>query len=219
MSDNVNTQDYWDQRFSSGDWEAKRGRWQTESFARGQTAFIRLGDSYAGTILDFGCGLGDAMPIYKERYPKATLVGIDISSAAIDICKKNYGTIASFISGDFHCVPEVDVIIASNVFEHLEHDKQIAIHLLSRCRDLYVVVPYKEIELSSEHINRYDVNSFSELGKYDYHVFPCAGWSPYGLRDLWFRVYFKNIARFVLGKRIVKRSKQIIFHFSNPSRK
>jgi hypothetical protein len=49
MTENVNTQDYWDQRFASGDWEAKKGRWQTESFARGQMKLIRLGDDFEGT--------------------------------------------------------------------------------------------------------------------------------------------------------------------------
>ena len=100
MSENVNAQDYWDRRFSSGDWEAKKGRWQTESFARGQTALVKLGDDFAGPLLDSGCGLGDAMPRYRERYPKAKLIGIDISSAATDIRRKKCGSIASFLSGD-----------------------------------------------------------------------------------------------------------------------
>jgi hypothetical protein len=111
----------------------------------------------------------------------------------------------------------VDAIIASNVFEHLENDVEIAAHLLSKCKDLYIVVPYKEDHLSPEHINRYDETGFLNFGKHDYEVFPCAGWSQCGLRDLWFEVYLKNIARRVVGKSIVTRNKQILFHLSSSS--
>jgi hypothetical protein len=215
MNENVNTQSYWNRRFSSGDWEAQKGRFQTENFARGQTRFIKLSSDFEGALLDFGCGLGDAIPIYRQNYPKATLMGIDISNAAIDICQEKYGSIAEFISGDFTCVPEVDAIIASNVFEHLENDQSIARHLLSKCRDLYIIVPHKEFPLSPEHVNSYDEESFKQIGKYDYKVFPCVGWSQYGFRDLWFQIHFKNLFRPFLGRPLSSRSNQILFHFKN----
>jgi len=152
MIDNINTSEYWDNRFSTGDWEEKQGRWQTESFARGQMRYIKSGIDFKGTILDFGCGLGDAMPVYKEYFPNANIVGIDHSQIAIDMSRKKYGSIASFIKGDHNNVPYVDIIIASNVFEHLTDDRKIAKLLLSKCKALYIIVPYKEWPLWSEHI-------------------------------------------------------------------
>ncbi len=219
MDDNINTRGYWERRFSSGDWEAKRGRWQTQSFARGQIPFIHLGKNFEGTLLDFGCGLGDAMPVYKESYPKANLIGIDISESAIEICKERYGSFAQFRQGDFSCVPEADVIIASNVLEHLDGDRRIASHLLSKCEHLYVITPYEEAApLSLEHIRTYDENHFRGVGEFSFKVFPCAGWSQFGLNDLWIQVRLKNLARLALGRPVLCRNLQIIFHFVNPTR-
>jgi SAM-dependent methyltransferase len=215
MRENINTRSYWEQRFSSGDWEVKQGRWQTENFARGQIPHLQIADNFEGTLLDFGCGLGDAMPIYKENFPKAKLVGIDISQSAIDICREKYGSIASFMQGDYDSVPNVDIIIASNVFEHLADDRKVAKRFLSKCKSLYIVVPYKEWPLCSEHVNTYDEHYFLELGKYDYKVFPCAGWTHYGIKGLWYHIYFKNIFRFLLRKPLGHRNMQIIFRLSD----
>jgi hypothetical protein len=216
MSGNINTRNYWELRFTSGDWEAKRGRWQTYHFAEGQIPFLHLDNDFDGTLLDFGSGLGDAMPVYKEHYPKATLIGVDISEAAIEICKASYGSFAYFVRGDVSCVPEADVIICSNVLEHLDDDCGIAGYLMSKCRYLYVVTPYQENPLSPEHIRPYDKNRFQAVGGYSYKIFPSIGWSQYGLRDLWFNVRVKNVARFFLGRRLVRRNMQIMYRFTNP---
>ena len=75
---NINTKSYWDKRFVSGDWEQKQGRSQTRNFAISQIPKLSIDREFSGILLDFGCGLGDALPIYKKFYPKAKLMGIDI---------------------------------------------------------------------------------------------------------------------------------------------
>jgi len=210
---NINTKNYWEKRFSSGDWETKKGRNQTVDFATSQIQYIKISEDMDGVILDFGCGLGDAMPIYKKAFPKAKLIGVDISEKAISLCKKKYGGIANFINGEFSEVPIVDVIISSNTFEHLSDDKTIITALLERCNELFVVVPYKEkIIDNKEHINSYDESYFNEICKCDYNIFISKGWSQFGF-DLWFNIYLKNLARPFLGKKLADRSKQIIYHF------
>lgn len=212
MNAEINTQEYWEKRFSSGDWEEKNGRLQTADFALGQARLFEIDRNFEGTILDFGCGLGDAIPVYKDHFPKAKFIGVDISSSAIDLCRKTYGSIAGFLQGGCEVVTEVDIIVASNVFEHLSGDQEIAKKLLLKCRDLYVVVPYRENPLFVEHINSYDEKSFSELGACAWHVFPCRGWSEYGF-ELWYHVYFKNIFKIILRREMRRRKKQIMFHF------
>lgn len=181
MKDNINTKEYWDRRFSSGDWEEKGGRWETESFARSSIPYLEIAKDFEGTIIDFGCGLGDAMPVYKENFPQAKLIGVDISSSAIELCQTKYGSIATFMQGDYKVIPYSDVIITSNVFEHFSNDKVVAKSLLSKCKDLYIVVPYKEWPLHLEHVNTYDESYYSDLdlGKYDWKIFPVKGWSFY----------------------------------------
>jgi SAM-dependent methyltransferase len=215
MMENINTRNYWEQRFSSGDWELKQGRWQTENFAKGQIPYLRIRSDFAGTLLDFGCGLGDALPVYKENFPNATLVGMDISQSAIDLCQERYGTIGTFLQGDHTNVPPVDVIIASNVLEHLTNDHEIARQLFSKCKSLYIIVPYKECPLCLEHVNSYDESSFTDIGNSSYNIFSCIGWTPMGFRNLWYQVYFKNISRLLFKKPIRRRNMQIMFIFTN----
>jgi SAM-dependent methyltransferase len=174
---------------------------------------LNIPEDFDGTILDFGCGLGDAIPIYRQAFPKAKFIGMDISQTAIDKCHDSFGSMATFMQGDYKDTPEVDIIISSNVFEHLSNDREIAKHLLTKCRSLNIIVPYREYPLCSEHINSYEKEYFNEIGHSDCQVFPCKGWTPYGLRALYYNIYFKNIFRFLLGKPVIRRNMQIIYRF------
>jgi len=211
---NINTKQYWDNRFRTGDWEKKGGELQTKKFAESQIKYFGINSDFKGTILDFGCGLGDAMPIYKKMYPNANLIGIDISEQAINKCKIKYGNIALFNIGDHNNIPKVDIIIASNVFEHLTDDISIAKSLFDKCCQLFIIVPFNEkINIDSEHINSYDETSFEKIGNYNFVIFKSKGWSQYGF-NLIFNIYFKNVLRFLLRKKINKRAKQIIYIFN-----
>ena len=155
------------------------------------------------------------MPVYRKAFRYASLIGMDISKVAIAECKRKYGDIAQFVHGVYTQVPEVNVIIASNVFEHLSNDIEIAKHLRTRCGDLYIVVPYKEaLGAIEEHVNSYDEDHFIELGAYSYTVFMSKGWSQSGW-DLWCNIYLKNLCRRCLGRKLCDPRKQIMFHFSN----
>jgi len=210
---NVNTPSYWNHRFASGDWDAKGGREQTQHFARANVARMGLPADFDGVILDFGCGLGDAMPVYREHYRHASLIGVDITEAAVVKGREKYGDIAEFINCDYHDVPSADVIVSCAVFEHLSNQMEVARSLLAKCTDLYIIVPYKEpLCPSSEHVNSYDEDSFRELGECDYTIFLSEGWSAFGWR-LWFHVYLKNVFRPLLGRKVIDRGRVIMFHF------
>lgn len=210
---NINTKNYWENRFATGDWEAKRGRTQTRQFAQSQIKYLKIAANFKGTILDFGCGLGDAIPVYRSAYPFATLTGMDISQSAIIQCRERYGSIAEFRQGNYIDVPEVNVIIASNIFEHLSEDIEVATYLTTKCHDLFIITPYKEcLSPGTEHINSYDENYFKSLGTYDYSIFDSKGWGSHGW-NFWLKQGPKNILRPFLGKKIVRRQKQIMFHF------
>jgi len=213
--DNINTKEYWDFRFESGDWEEKRGREQTRLFAEEQVGLFGLPESFSGTITDFGCGLGDAVEIYRRHFPKANITGIDISSNAISKCREFYGSIACFDQGEAEDVNYSDVIIASNVFEHLTDDKRIASVLMNKCNTLFIVVPYNErIVPGTEHVNSYSRHSFDYLGHVTYQIYRSKGWGSRGLRLL-YNVYFKNIFRPLFGKKFARVPKQIMYKVTN----
>ena len=213
---NINSKDYWDKRFGSGDWDKNKGKRQTQQFTQSQIPLLNISKTFSGTILDFGCGQGDSLPILKNRYQSAKLIGLDISEEGVKIGHEKYENIANFICGDYLSVPNVDIIIASNVFEHLSDDTSIANHLLKKCSELFIFVPYKEklsVERNSEHVNSYDENYYNGIGKYKFTVFPCKGWSQFG-PSLWFGVYLGNVIRKLLGRELRTRRLQICFHFS-----
>lgn len=207
----VNSKAYWERRFSTGDWEERGGRTQTMSFATAQVRHFNLPMDFSGTILDFGCGLGDAIPVYRRFFPKAHFFGVDVSESAIEKCRGRYGAIATFAQGNHEQVPFSDVIVVSNVLEHLLNDKVIVQELLKKCKQLYVIVPYKEWPLCSEHIRTYDENYYHDLGPLEHTIFYSKGWSEYGGYLLKLKV--KNVVRQLSGKPAVPRRRQIIFVF------
>lgn len=173
--------------------------------------------NFSGTILDFGCATGDAIPILKKAYPNATLIGVDISNSAIETAIQKYGGIATFMQGSYDDIPKVDIIISSNVFEHLSDDRMIAAELIKKCKELYITVPFKEYVQKgfvNEHVNSYDLDYFKEVGRTSHKVYISRGWSQMGMKLL-VDVYLKNLIRPLLGKRMLRRRRQIMFHFGS----
>lgn len=206
--------DYWEERFASGNWQDKNGPTQTRGFAISQMDHLEIPKAFTGSILDFGCGEGDAFPIYAKSYPKAKLFGADISQSAINSAQKKYGKIARFYQASYDSIKPADIIISSNVFEHLDNDIQIAKSLLSKCYELYIIVPYKELNLCKEHVRSYDETHFDSINPASYKIFKSHGWS-HSYKSLLYNVYLKNLFRYLLGKKCLRQQYQIMFHFTN----
>jgi len=209
---NINTKAYWDARFSSGDWASNGGFVQTRWFAEAQIRHLQISRNFSGTLCDFGCGAGDAFPVYRKAFPGARLLGVDVSDGAIALCKERYGNIADFRRGGADMIPEVDIIICSNVIEHVDDDVGLVEELIARCARLYMIVPYKESPLIAEHVHSYDETSFASLSPSQATTFLSKGWSEYG-RSLWLRFYLGNVVRAVLGRPLRPRRRQILFEF------
>ena len=104
---NINSKEYWEKRFRTGNW-GKAGSLQTMQYASYNIMHIDLNKNFSGTLLDFGCALGDSIPVYRNFLPNAKLLGIDISSSAIEQCKKRKGNIATILSSDYRNTPKSD---------------------------------------------------------------------------------------------------------------
>lgn len=210
---NVNTRNYWDQRYGQGDWERAGGYSQTRQFAQAFVPLVELDASFRGTICDFGCGAGDAMPVFRGAFPDARLVGIDFSKEAVDLARRRFGDIAEFVCGGVAETPGADIIVASNVMEHLSDDEAVVEDLLARCDAAYVIVPYRErIDSFAEHVRSYDRRSYSRLRPRRVQVVAVDGWSQQG-KDLWLHIHLKNIARLCLGRATRRRSLQVLYAF------
>ena len=145
--DDLNSKANWDDRFShNGRWEKNNGRSQTRIFAEGFNRVINMPFDHF-SLLDVGCALGDAIPVFKNKYPHAILSGCDFSATGIERCVKDYGGIASFFASSIENINgKWDAIYCSNVLEHFHNPVQLAQQLLGNCRILYLMLPYKELE-------------------------------------------------------------------------
>jgi SAM-dependent methyltransferase len=91
-------------------------------FARGRVEWLRgclaeLGSS-PGSVLDFGCGTGDATPHLLSLAPD--LVGVDISQKSLEVAARRYGARARFLhlaarppAGD------LDLVFCNGIFHHI----------------------------------------------------------------------------------------------------
>jgi hypothetical protein len=182
MKGNINTKEYWELRFQKN-WK-KNGATQTTEYAKANVKHIPLTANFRGTLLDFGCASGDAIPVYAEAFPEAKLSGVDISETAIDACKKKYGTIADFFTGGINDLGNFDTIVASHVMEHITDDKIIVKELLKKCKDLFVFVPFKESPLFIEHVNYYERDYYNDMYPADIKVFKVQYLKPIPLKTV-----------------------------------
>ncbi len=204
---NINTETYWEKRFSSGSWN-KSGRRQTEEYAKANITAMKISPDFNGKIIDFGCALGDAIPLYKKSFPNSLIIGLDISETAIKVCKKKYGNIAKFYPTNTTTNTNAEIIIASHVLEHITDDKKVVLELLNKCSQLFVFVPYKETPLYFEHVNYYDENYYSDIETSEIKIFEVKYHFRIGLKQV-----LKNLLKLNL-KTHSEFSKQIImFHF------
>jgi 2-polyprenyl-3-methyl-5-hydroxy-6-metoxy-1,4-benzoquinol methylase len=115
--------------------------WAAMHFERYRFAslFIRPTD----TVTDLACGVGYGTDILSEK--GASVVGIDLSSAAVRYAKKNYR--GSFLNADLFAVSaQTDVVVSFETVEHVPAPLEKTIgHLLSLAkRTLVASVPYRE---------------------------------------------------------------------------
>jgi glycosyltransferase involved in cell wall biosynthesis len=154
----VNSRAYWDRRFIE-DWEARGGPNQSRFFAtlllnwlsprvRAEIASGRL------SICDWGCAEGDGTAVIAAAFPDSTVTGIDLSQAAISRATTRYPAI-DFRVGDVDAVADgYDVIVTSNVLEHLD-DPWRAAAMLARAARRYVLVLVPFLDSTQEPEHRY----------------------------------------------------------------
>ena len=130
-----------------GRWEQLGGRGQTRRIAESFHHWVKLDPKNdIRTMLDIGCGLGDGLPVWKKHYPSLLLHGCDVTDSSLAQCQRRFGSIAKFFRAGFEELSShFDTIYCSHVLEHFEQHVEIAEHLTTKCRVLYIVTPYNEL--------------------------------------------------------------------------
>src|SRR5882757_3281372 len=113
---------------------------QTGFFNRDNDYFVRYkverarqltGDVDA--VLDFGCGVGRAMPHFRAAFPKADVVGCDPSADSLAIARRDNPDCRFVTIDELNATTKFDLVLASCVFHHIPPaERQEALRF---CRD------------------------------------------------------------------------------------
>ena len=83
-------------------------------------------------ILDVGCGIGHSTWLFKEAFPQARILGVDISDKSIEIAKKLFSDPKiSFEVDDLNTLSRIeqfDLIVMIDVYEHIPRQQWPSLH-------------------------------------------------------------------------------------------
>lgn len=224
----LSTEAQWNDFFKKGGlWELRGGHEQTRLFAKAFCKHTQIRKLEKGqSLLDSSCALGDALPIFYKRFPKATLFGCDFSRMAIDRCKERFPDIASFFMESMEGIQtKYDVIYSSATLEHFVDFREKARLLLQRCRYLCILVPYNEQRFGKDleynpyydHVATFREDTFNFLLEEDLAqnilsrkiISVPKAWS--WTRKKWIKQNAKNIVRMLKNTPIAQNPKMILF--------
>ena len=160
-------------------------------------------------ILEIGCSSGQLMDALNKAKLK-DIIGIDISHEAIHLCKKNNiknivqmdGSKTGFKEGKF------DLIIASDILEHLNDDYEAIIEwkrILKDDGEMLVFVPafkmlWSDHDIFNKHIRRYNRREIKAL-------FKKTGLKTVRVSYWNFFLFFPVFIKRAIVNKIIKRSK------------
>lgn len=132
------------------------------SIYRNHFIYPRLIKFISGNLLDFGCGLGDMLKIYKNS------IGVDVNKYNIDYCLKR--DLNAYLLDDFLLTnKKFDSIVLDNVIEHITMPSKIIknIKKFSKKNTILIIgVPgIKAYESDDDHKVFYDEKNLVPLLK------------------------------------------------------
>ena len=96
-----------------------------EFFSRGRIAWLarrfREMGRTVSTVLDFGCGTGDAAPHFLEYLGAERVIGVDVSRESLQVAISKYGSErVLFVHADDHRpAGDMDLVFCNGVFHHI----------------------------------------------------------------------------------------------------
>lgn len=159
----INSKGYWEQRFKE-DWDAAGGPEQTRFFAETALRLIpgwlrRDLKSDVWSIADIGCAEGEAAALLKQTFPNTEVIGLDFSSAAIEVAKARHPDVRFEVADLNEFEGKFDVTFCSNVLEHF-HDPMPVMRRIAKAtvRHSILLVPGWEQERHREHHVTFDLS-------------------------------------------------------------
>ena len=169
LSGEINSKEYWDERFGSGDWEMKEGREQSLFFYQIALSLMPqwLKDDInknSLSIIDLGCAEGEGVNLFSENFKNSKVCGSDISKAALEKAREYYPE-NRFIEADINNIGEnFDVVFSSNTLEHFSDPDGIIKNVIPHAKKYFIMlIPFREKDRIEEHFYTFDYNSFPDI--------------------------------------------------------
>jgi GT2 family glycosyltransferase/tetratricopeptide (TPR) repeat protein len=161
----INSVGYWNRRFFE-DWIAKGGREQTAFFAElcGRELpdwLIEEVRTSKFSIFDYGCALGDALPVLKRIFPESSLRGGDVAEVGLGIARALHPGF-EFIHVDAvgEATKLADIVYCSNTLEHFENWCEVLQRLARHAKEyVLLIVPFEEEDRIDEHVYTFEFDS------------------------------------------------------------
>jgi SAM-dependent methyltransferase len=131
---------------------------------------VQAGIAQDSNVVDIGCGVGDLLREVRSREPGVRVSGLDFSVKAVE------GARAAMPDGDFiqHVIEQslpyenatFDVVLCTDVLEHLEFPRAVVAELVRICRPgglVAIVVPDGDVDQFLGHYWFWNEESFGAL--------------------------------------------------------
>lgn len=123
-------------------------------------------------IIDIGCGTGHLLKNLYDRLHhnyNLQLFGVDFASSALNIARKTLPQ-AQFIVTDIYNpglnLQQFDIVLCTEVLEHLEFPESALQHLVAICKlngQVIITVPNGPEDTWEGHINHWDIKQFQDF--------------------------------------------------------
>ncbi len=199
----MNSREYWNQRFKSGDWADNEGNKQSlfhyNILLKNLPDWLKKEISVNKmSICDLGCGMGEGVYLLKKYFKDSDVVGVDFSEYAIKEAEKKYSNISFICSDITKFESQYDVVLSSNTLEHFE-DPHKVFNKMIQIADKYFIllIPFQEENLYKEHFYSFNYNFFP-LNINNHHL-----------------VYYKEIDRIYYEPKKYLDEKEILVVYAN----
>jgi len=165
----INSPDYWNKRFFD-DWITNGGRQQTAFFARLCCRelpdwFVEEVRARKPAIFDYGCALGDALPVLQAVFPASPIRGGDVAQVGLGLARALHPAFEFVDVNTIGAAAKLaDIVYCSNTLEHFENWREILDRLSRRAGEfVIVVVPFEEEDRLDEHAATFEFDSLPPL--------------------------------------------------------
>ena len=156
----INSREYWDERFANGSWQMNDGGMQAEYFARlFQKNVPDWLKNYVRdrklSVLDLGCAQGEGTKVLSEIW-SGQVSGADFSADAVAEAGNRYADLRFEVQDALDLHGEWDAIFLSNVLEHFEKPYEVLSKIEAHARHMVIImVPFEETSDIDEHFVRF----------------------------------------------------------------